>query len=72
MKLFLALLPKQYRQLVTFAGRIIGRLDTKEEREAVIQFLLDNTEADGKLTVGQWGSFGGKLGIIKGRQRSTD
>jgi hypothetical protein len=69
MGFLLALLPKQYKQMVKFAGRIIDRLDTRDEREAAMAFLLEATQADGKLTCPQWTKFGGMLGILKGPER---
>ena len=55
--------------MVKFAGRIIDRLDTRDEREAAMAFLLEATQADGKLTCPQWTKFGGMLGILKGPER---
>ena len=56
MGFLLALLPKQYKQMVKFA-------------EAAMAFLLEATQADGKLTCPQWTKFGGMLGILKGPER---
>ena len=69
MGFLLALLPKQYKQMVKFAGRIIDRLDTRDEREAAMAFLLEAPQADGKLSCPQWLKFGGMLGILKGSER---
>ncbi len=62
------LLPKEYRDLLVLGQQIIGNLDTKEERAEVIAYAQEML-ADGKVTVPEWGRFGGKLGILRGNGR---
>ena len=62
------LLPKEYRDLLVLGQQIIGNLDTKEERAEVIAYAKEML-ADGKVTVPEWGRFGGKLGILRGNGR---
>jgi len=62
------LLPKEYRDLLILGQQIIGNLDTKEERAEVIAYAKEML-ADGKVTVPEWGRFGGKLGILRGNGR---
>ena len=62
------LLPKEYRDLLVLGQQIIGNLDTKEERAEVIAYAQEML-ADGRVTVPEWGRFGGKLGILRGNGR---
>ena len=62
------LLPKEYRDLLILGQQIIGNLDTKDERAEVIAYAKEML-ADGKVTVPEWGRFGGKLGILRGNGR---
>jgi len=60
----IGLLPAQIREMIILAQRIFGQLDTKEERDEVLAYAKGMFE-DGKVTVPEWGRFGGKLGILK-------
>ena len=60
----IGLLPAQIREMIVLAQRIFGQLDTKEERDEVLEYAKGMFE-DGKVTVPEWGKFGGKLGILK-------
>lgn len=62
------LLPKEYKDLLELGQQIIANLDTKEERAEVIAYAKEML-ADGKVTVPEWGKFGGKLGILRGNGR---
>jgi hypothetical protein len=63
----LRFLPEEKRQMVVLAQRIVGRLDTPDERRVAIAFGSAML-ADGKVTVGEWAKFGSVLGILKGPQ----
>ena len=62
------LLPKEYRAMLTIGQQIFANLDTKEERADVFAYAKEMF-ADGKVTVPEWGKFGGKLGILRGNGR---
>jgi hypothetical protein len=63
MNWLIRLLPKEYKQMVELAQRIISQLDTKEERKAALEYGIAMME-DGKVEVGEWSKFGSKLGIL--------
>jgi len=63
MNWLIKLLPKEYKQLVVLAQRIVSQLDTKEERAAAIEYGISMME-DGVVNVGEWSKFGSKLGIL--------
>jgi predicted urease superfamily metal-dependent hydrolase len=62
--ILIGLLPAQIREMIVLAQRIFSQLDTKEERDEVLEYAKEMFE-DGKVTVPEWGKFGGKLGILK-------
>jgi hypothetical protein len=57
------LLPKEYKQMVILAERIISQLDTKVERQEALAYGIAMME-DGVVNVGEWSKFGSKLGIL--------
>jgi hypothetical protein len=65
MNWLLRFLPEDKRQMVLLAQRIVSCLDTAEERRAAIAYGSEML-ADGKVSVGEWAKFGGKLGILRG------
>jgi hypothetical protein len=66
MNWLLRFLPEDKRQMVVLAQRIVSCLDTAEERRAAIAYGSEMLR-DGKVSVGEWARFGGKLGVLKGR-----
>ena len=63
MNFLLSLLPKEYKQMVLLAQRIISQLDTKEERRDALEYGIAMME-DGAVTVSEWSKFGSRLGIL--------
>jgi hypothetical protein len=63
MSFLLKLLPKEYKQMVVLAQRIISQLDTKVERQEALAYGIAMME-DGVVNVGEWSKFGSKLGIL--------
>jgi hypothetical protein len=62
------LLPKEYKALLELGQQIFANLDTKEERAEVLAYAKEMF-ADGRVSVPEWGKFGGKLGILRGNGR---
>jgi len=57
------------KALVRLALRMVGSLDTPEERKEVAEFGI-NMLADGRVTVSEWSAFGKRLGVFRlGRRR---
>ena len=50
--------------MIVLAQRIFGQLDTKEERDEVLEYAKEMF-ADGKVTGPEWLKFAGRLGILK-------
>ena len=70
MKLARMFMPPEYKAYADVGMRIFEHLNTKAEIEDVANFLIDSLASDGYLSVGEWGKFGGKLGII-GKRKPT-
>ena len=68
MQWLMRLLPKDTRQLIWLARRIIERLDTPEERRAAIQYGIEMFK-DGRVTITEWIRFGVKCGVLRARKR---
>ena len=64
MSFLIGLLPAKYKNMITLAQRLIGALDTEEERDRVVKMGIKMLE-DGIVTVGEWSQFGKILGIFK-------
>jgi hypothetical protein len=62
--IIIRMLPKETRDMILLAKNIFNQLDTKEERAEAMAYAAHMFE-DGKVTVPEWGKFGGKLGILK-------
>jgi len=52
------------KALVRLALRMVGSLDTPEERKEVAEFGI-NMLADGRVTVSEWSAFGKRLGVFR-------
>ena len=66
MNWLLKLLPADKRQVIELGRRIVSSLDTKEERQAAINYGIEMLK-DGSVSVGEWAKFGSKLGILTGK-----
>ena len=62
----LRFLPEEQKDMITLGKRIVGCLDSSEERKQAIAYGVDML-SDGKVTVAEWAKFGSKLGILTGR-----
>jgi len=71
LKLAMKFVPQEYKVFADVGMRMFEHLDTKAEREDAANFLITSLESDGYLSVGEWGKFGGKLGIIGKRKSKT-
>ena len=61
--LLMKFLPKDKRAMIELALRMVDRLDTPGERQAVAEWGIRAFQ-DRKITVPEWGELGGKLGIL--------
>ena len=61
--LLMKFLSKDKRAMIELALRMVDRLDTPGERQAVAEWGIRAFQ-DGKITVPEWGELGGKLGIL--------
>ncbi len=71
MNWLLKFLPEEKRKLIVLAQRIIGCLDTPQEREAAVNYGMKMLE-DGRVEVGEWAKFGSKLGILRAPRRNPN
>ena len=66
MNWILKFLPKDKRNMLELAMRIVASLDSGAERKEAIDYGIKMLE-DGKVSVGEWAKFGSKLGILTGK-----
>jgi len=71
MNWLLKFLPEEKRKLIVLAQRIIGCLDTAEERKAAVDYVMKMLE-DGRVEVPKWAKFGSKLGILRAPRRNPN
>ena len=57
-------LPERYKAYVTLGLRMFDNLNTAEERNAAIKYLLESTESDGYCSVTEWAKFGKLTGFV--------
>ena len=69
LKLAMRFVPQEYKAYADVGMRMFEHLNTKAEIEDAANFLITSLESDGYLSVGEWGKFGGKLGIIGKRKK---
>ena len=67
--LLMMFLPADKRAMVQLALRMVSRLDTAAERQAVAEWGI-RAFADGKISVPEWGELGGRLGILTGPRKN--
>ena len=68
LKMVRPFLPSDLKSLVDLMVRIYESLDTPAERKAAFDYGATMLK-DGKVTVPEWATFGGKLGILTGNGR---
>ena len=68
LKMVRPFLPSDLKSLVDLMVRIYESLDTPEERKNAFDYGATMLK-DGKVTVPEWATFGGKLGILTGNGR---
>tara|TARA_R110000787_G_scaffold211053_1_gene320775 strand:- start:162 stop:470 length:309 start_codon:yes stop_codon:yes gene_type:complete len=64
----LKLLPEWIRDYVDVTRRIFQRLDTAEERKAVMASLIRMQKSDGYISATDWTGWGSQLGVIGKRK----
>ena len=69
MKLLLKFLPKEWRDALDVVQRLLGRLDTHEERKEAIASLIRMQRSDGYISVIEWTKWGSQIGIIGKRKK---
>ena len=69
MNWILRFVSKDTRDLITLGQRIVGCLDTPEERRAAVEYGIEMFK-DGRVEVGEWAKFGSKLGVLKAPSRT--
>ena len=69
LSVMLRLLPTDKRAMVQLALRMLDRLDTTEERQAVAEWGIGAFQ-DGKISTNEWLELGSKMGILTGPRRN--
>ena len=68
-EMLMKFLPADKRAMIQLAMRMVAKLDTAAEREAVAAWGIEAFK-DGKITVPEWAELGGKLGILTGPKKN--
>ena len=69
LKILLSFLPADKRAMIQLAMRMVSKLATAGERQAVAEWGI-RAFADGKISVPEWAELGGKLGILTGPKKN--
>jgi hypothetical protein len=69
LQMLMRFLPADKRAMVELAMRMVAKLDTADERKAVAEWGIQAFQ-DGRLSVSEWATLGGKLGILTGPRRN--
>ena len=69
LKMLLNFLPADKRAMIQLAMRMVSKLATAGERQAVAEWGI-RAFADGKISVPEWAELGGKLGILTGPKKN--
>ena len=69
MEILMRFLPADRRAMIQLALRMVSKLDTAQERQAVAEWGMQ-AFADGKISVPEWGELGGRLGILTGPRKN--
>ena len=67
LKIILPIIPKPYKNIISFFLTTLKNIDSKEELERIGKLFVEITK-DGKVTPQEWLSLAGKkgLGILQG------
>ena len=57
-------LPERYKAYVTLGLRMFDNLNTAEERNEAIKYLLSATESEGYCSITEWAKFGKLTGFV--------
>jgi hypothetical protein len=68
LNLVMKFLPQEYKDYIDVTMRIFQRLNTAEERKAVIASLIRIQKSDGYISATEWTVWGSQLGVIGKRK----
>jgi hypothetical protein len=69
LQMLMRFLPADKRAMIELAMRMVAKLDTAAERRDVAEWGIQAFK-DGRLSVSEWATLGGKLGILTGPRRN--
>ena len=69
LQMLMRFLPADKRAMVELAMRMVAKLDTADERKAVAEWGIAAFK-DGSVSITEWATLGGKLGILTGPKRN--
>lgn len=69
LQMLMRFLPADKRAMVELAMRMVAKLDTAKERRDVAEWGIQAFK-DGRLSVSEWATLGGKLGILTGPRKN--
>tara|TARA_Y100000310_G_scaffold189352_1_gene189313 strand:- start:209 stop:433 length:225 start_codon:yes stop_codon:yes gene_type:complete len=69
LQMLLRFLPADKRAMIQLAMRMVAKLDTPAERKAVAEYGIAAFK-DGSVSITEWATIGGKLGILTGPRKN--
>ena len=69
MTILMKLLPADKRAMIELAMRMVAKLNTPAERQAVAEYGIAAFK-DGSISITEWATIGGKMGILTGPKKN--
>ena len=69
LQMLMRFLPADKRAMIQLALRMVSNLDTATERRDVAEYGIAAFK-DGSISITEWATIGGKLGILTGPKRN--
>jgi len=67
--ILMKLLPADKRAMIELAMRMVAKLNTPAERQAVAEYGIAAFK-DGSISITEWATIGGKMGILTGPKKN--
>ena len=69
LQMLMKFLPADKRAMIQLVMRMVAKLDTPAERKAVAEYGIAAFK-DGSISITEWATIGGKMGILTGPKKN--
>jgi len=69
LSMLMRFLPADKRAMIQLVMRMVAKLDTPAERQAVAEYGIAAFK-DGSISITEWATIGGKMGILTGPRKN--